>query len=76
MTAYNGIYAVANLRCVSLCRYSLLEPGLNVEQANHRGGGEFGIKWREAGSVHNKQNVFDDFQAAVHLIYVMLSNKE
>lgn len=28
-----------------------------------RGGGEYGISWRAAGSVHNKQNVFDDFIA-------------
>ena len=28
-----------------------------------RGGGEYGTMWREQGSIQNKQNVFDDFQA-------------
>jgi prolyl oligopeptidase len=40
-----------------------LELGGVFVMANLRGGGEFGKKWHEAGSIHNKQNVIEDFIA-------------
>lgn len=43
---------------------ALLEQGVVYCVVNLRGGGEYGKSWHQAGTVLQKQNVFDDFIAA------------
>jgi prolyl oligopeptidase len=43
----------------------LLSRGVCFVDVNLRGGGEFGEDWHQAGMLTKKQNVFDDFAAAL-----------
>jgi predicted esterase len=45
-----------------------LDQGGIFAIANLRGGGEFGETWHAAGSLTNKQNVFDDFAACAEFL--------
>ncbi len=60
-----------------ISRLVWLELGGTLAIANLRGGGEYGEEWHQAGSVQNKQNVFDDMIAcAEYLISERLTSPQ
>ncbi|MGH7859099.1 MAG: prolyl oligopeptidase family serine peptidase, partial [Candidatus Binatia bacterium] len=48
--------------------HPLMSRGVCFVQVNLRGGSEFGEDWHRAGMLTEKQNVFDDFAAALDLV--------
>jgi prolyl oligopeptidase len=52
----------------SVSRVPLLENGAILAVVNLRGGGEYGEEWHKAGTLLNKQNVFDDCIAAAEYL--------
>ncbi len=67
LTGYGGFGTSMEPRFSSMRRI-LLDQGMIFVQANIRGGGEYGEEWHKQGNLTNKQNVFDDFFAAMRYL--------
>ncbi len=59
-----GGFNVSMTPWFSSVRLAWFDRGGMFAMPNIRGGGEYGEQWHQAGTIHNKQNVFDDFIAA------------
>ncbi|XP_065210622.1 prolyl endopeptidase-like [Planococcus citri] len=68
MTAY-GSYGISSMPSFSITRLVVVGnfDGIHCV-ANIRGGGEYGEKWHQAGSLENKQHSYDDFQAGAQYL--------
>jgi len=64
LTGYGG-YGINIEPGFSALRRIWIDHGGVYAQANLRGGGEFGEQWHKEGMLTSKQNVFDDFAAAM-----------
>ena len=72
-----GGFDIALTPGYSAARMAWLQAGGAFALANLRGGGEYGKDWHDAGRLHAKQNVFDDFIAAgEYLIAQGISTKD
>jgi prolyl oligopeptidase len=67
MYGYGG-FDISESPYYSADRALWLEMGGIYADVVLRGGGEFGEKWHNAGRLGKKQNVFDDFAAAAHML--------